>query len=116
MTPMLQRIFGSEGGGEALDVLMKYLYVAYSYCSKFHGEASLNLQRIVTASLYLSTLSTGLWLTFMLVTATKEWQHQAPQLARHPHVVQRLHHKVLAPGSRRWEDDLVRRMRVVDRL
>ncbi|PVH71868.1 Arp2/3 complex 16 kDa subunit ARPC5 [Cadophora sp. DSE1049] len=25
MTPMLQRIFGSEGGGEALDVLMKYL-------------------------------------------------------------------------------------------
>ena len=27
MTPMLQRIFGSEGGGELLDVLMKYLYV-----------------------------------------------------------------------------------------
>ena len=27
MTPMLQRIFGSEGGGEVLDVLMKYLYV-----------------------------------------------------------------------------------------
>ncbi|TVY56076.1 Actin-related protein 2/3 complex subunit [Lachnellula suecica] len=26
MTPMLQRIFKSEGGGEALDVLMKYLY------------------------------------------------------------------------------------------
>ncbi|CZT45973.1 related to subunit of the Arp2/3 complex ARC15 [Rhynchosporium secalis] len=26
MTPMLLRIFGSEGGGEALDVLMKYLY------------------------------------------------------------------------------------------
>ncbi|KAI9046732.1 hypothetical protein LZ554_009470 [Drepanopeziza brunnea f. sp. 'monogermtubi'] len=26
MTPMLQRIFGSEGGGEVLDVLMKYLY------------------------------------------------------------------------------------------
>ncbi|CZR58233.1 related to subunit of the Arp2/3 complex ARC15 [Phialocephala subalpina] len=26
MTPMLQRIFQSEGGSEALDVLMKYLY------------------------------------------------------------------------------------------
>jgi actin related protein 2/3 complex subunit 5 len=25
MTPMLQRIFGAEGGGEVLDVLMKYL-------------------------------------------------------------------------------------------
>lgn len=28
MTPMLQRIYQSEGGSEALDVLMKYLYVA----------------------------------------------------------------------------------------
>ena len=27
MTPMLQRIFKSEGGAETLDVLMKYLYV-----------------------------------------------------------------------------------------
>lgn len=27
MTPMLQRIFASAGGPEALDVLMKYLYV-----------------------------------------------------------------------------------------
>lgn len=27
MTPMLQRIYGSEGGSELLDVLMKYLYV-----------------------------------------------------------------------------------------
>ncbi|KAK2629918.1 hypothetical protein QTJ16_000738 [Diplocarpon rosae] len=26
MTPMLRRVFESEGGGEALDVLMKYLY------------------------------------------------------------------------------------------
>lgn len=34
MTPMLQRIFQSEGGGEALDVLMKYLYVA-SYSIAF---------------------------------------------------------------------------------
>lgn len=25
MTPMLQRIYGSEGGSELLDVLMKYL-------------------------------------------------------------------------------------------
>lgn len=25
MTPMLQRIYGSEGGNELLDVLMKYL-------------------------------------------------------------------------------------------
>jgi ARP2/3 complex 16 kDa subunit (p16-Arc) len=27
MTPMLQRIFQTEGGGEILDVLMKYLFV-----------------------------------------------------------------------------------------
>lgn len=27
MSPMLQRIFKTEGGGEALDVLMKYLFV-----------------------------------------------------------------------------------------
>jgi hypothetical protein len=27
MSPMLQRIFGSEGGGEVCDVLMKYLCV-----------------------------------------------------------------------------------------
>lgn len=27
MTPMLQRIYGSEGGSELLDVLVKYLYV-----------------------------------------------------------------------------------------
>ncbi|ORY56926.1 Arp2/3 complex subunit [Pseudomassariella vexata] len=30
MTPMLQRIYGSEGGGELLDVLMKYLYKGMS--------------------------------------------------------------------------------------
>ena len=28
MSPMLNRIYGSEGGIELLDVLMKYLYVA----------------------------------------------------------------------------------------
>lgn len=27
MTPMLQRIYQSDGGSELLDVLMKYLYV-----------------------------------------------------------------------------------------
>lgn len=27
MTPMLQRIYATEGGSELLDVLMKYLYV-----------------------------------------------------------------------------------------
>jgi actin related protein 2/3 complex subunit 5 len=31
MTPMLQRIFGAPGGGELLDVLMKYLYVLPSF-------------------------------------------------------------------------------------
>ncbi|KAI0018229.1 actin-related protein 2/3 complex subunit 5 [Xylariomycetidae sp. FL0641] len=30
MTPMLQRIHGSEGGGELIDVLMKYLYKGMS--------------------------------------------------------------------------------------
>lgn len=28
MTPMLQRIYASEGGSDVLDTLMKYLYVA----------------------------------------------------------------------------------------
>lgn len=27
MTPLLKRVWGSEGGAEILDVLMKYLYV-----------------------------------------------------------------------------------------
>jgi actin related protein 2/3 complex subunit 5 len=31
MTPMLQRIYGSEGGSDALDVLMKYLFVPISH-------------------------------------------------------------------------------------
>ncbi|KAI1341870.1 actin-related protein 2/3 complex subunit 5 [Xylariaceae sp. FL0016] len=30
MTPMLQRIYGSEGGSELIDVLMKYLYKGMS--------------------------------------------------------------------------------------
>jgi len=30
MTPMLQRIYGSEGGSDCLDVLMKYLYKGMS--------------------------------------------------------------------------------------
>lgn len=30
MTPMLQRIYAAEGGSEALDVLMKYLWVTSS--------------------------------------------------------------------------------------
>ncbi|KAK5006744.1 hypothetical protein LTR28_006130 [Elasticomyces elasticus] len=31
MSPMLQRIYQSEGGTEVLDVLMKYLYVIYQH-------------------------------------------------------------------------------------
>lgn len=34
MTPMLQRIYASEGGSELLDVLMKYLYVSSLPLSK----------------------------------------------------------------------------------
>lgn len=33
MSPMLNRIYGSEGGIELLDVLMKYLYVACGFRS-----------------------------------------------------------------------------------
>lgn len=35
MSPMLSRIYGSEGGPETLDVLMKYLYAisVLFYCS-----------------------------------------------------------------------------------
>lgn len=31
MTPMLQRIYASEGGSEVLDTLMKYLYACASH-------------------------------------------------------------------------------------
>jgi len=34
MSPMLSRIYGSEGGTEALDVLMKYLYKGMSHTSQ----------------------------------------------------------------------------------
>ncbi|MCJ1412647.1 hypothetical protein MMC19_006744 [Ptychographa xylographoides] len=34
MSPMLSRIYGSEGGPEALDVLMKYLYKGMSHSSQ----------------------------------------------------------------------------------
>lgn len=37
MTPMLQRIFASEGGSEALDVLMKYLYKGMAASSTSKG-------------------------------------------------------------------------------
>ncbi|KAI1139594.1 Arp2/3 complex 16 kDa subunit ARPC5 [Hypoxylon sp. FL0543] len=38
MTPMLQRIYGSEGGSELLDVLMKYLYKGMSGGSSGGGQ------------------------------------------------------------------------------
>ncbi|KAH6673232.1 actin-related protein 2/3 complex subunit 5 [Halenospora varia] len=34
MTPMLQRIFKTEGGSDALDVLMKYLYIGMAASAK----------------------------------------------------------------------------------
>ncbi|MCJ1479504.1 hypothetical protein MMC13_008190 [Lambiella insularis] len=34
MSPMLERIYGSEGGTETLDVLMKYLYKGMSHSSQ----------------------------------------------------------------------------------
>lgn len=37
MTPMLQRIFSTEGGSEALDVLMKYLYKGMAASSTSKG-------------------------------------------------------------------------------
>ncbi|KAI2625352.1 actin-related protein 2/3 complex subunit 5 [Hypomontagnella submonticulosa] len=39
MTPMLQRIYGSEGGSELLDVLTKYLYKGMSGGSTSSGNA-----------------------------------------------------------------------------
>lgn len=30
MSPLLRNVYGSDGGSEALDVLMKYMYVVYS--------------------------------------------------------------------------------------
>lgn len=45
MTPMLQRIYGSDGGSELLDVLMKYLWVDlsspfWSYPTVLHDGCS----------------------------------------------------------------------------
>ncbi|KAL8692386.1 MAG: hypothetical protein Q9218_002576 [Villophora microphyllina] len=41
MSPLLNRIYGSEGGVEALDVLMKYLYKSMAHSSR-PSSASLN--------------------------------------------------------------------------
>jgi len=38
MTPILQRVYGSEGGGEVLDVLMKYLYKGMGSPSSGRGK------------------------------------------------------------------------------
>jgi actin related protein 2/3 complex, subunit 5 len=38
MTPMLQRIYGTPGGSECLDVLMKYLLVPLFLCVLLGGE------------------------------------------------------------------------------
>lgn len=35
---MLQRIFSTEGGSEALDVLMKYLFVPHAYFALSRGH------------------------------------------------------------------------------
>ncbi|KUJ15197.1 Arp2/3 complex subunit [Mollisia scopiformis] len=50
MTPMLQRIFQSEGGSEALDVLMKYLY---------KGMAASSTSKTPTRGSTLTPQSTG---------------------------------------------------------
>lgn len=45
MSPMLSRIYGSEGGPETLDVLMKYLYKGMSHTSQSgSGRSSLTPQ------------------------------------------------------------------------
>ncbi|KAG9239864.1 actin-related protein 2/3 complex subunit 5 [Calycina marina] len=40
MTPMLQRIYGLDGGSDALDVLMKYLYKGMAASSAAPGKSS----------------------------------------------------------------------------
>ncbi|KAK3320759.1 actin-related protein 2/3 complex subunit 5 [Cercophora scortea] len=40
MTPMLQRIYGTPGGSECLDVLMKYLYKGMAATSAADGSSS----------------------------------------------------------------------------
>ncbi|KAK3683933.1 actin-related protein 2/3 complex subunit 5 [Podospora appendiculata] len=40
MTPMLQRIYGTPGGSECLDVLMKYLYKGMAATSAADGNSS----------------------------------------------------------------------------
>jgi len=50
MTPMLQRVYGSDGGSDALDVLMKYLY---------KGMAAPSTARTPTRGSTLTPQSTG---------------------------------------------------------
>ncbi len=39
MTPLLNRIYGSQGGSELLDVLMKYLYGSSATCRRPVSQA-----------------------------------------------------------------------------
>lgn len=38
MSPLLKSVYGTEGGSEALDVLMKYMYVSSTDCQHTKGR------------------------------------------------------------------------------
>lgn len=91
---MLQRIFSTEGGSEALDVLMKYLFVPHTYLVGAE-DISLFLDEPDSNSSY--TIDTKEWLL----------RAQAKVLIE----ARRLHPK--APASHKWAVDQELKMKVV---
>lgn len=117
MTPMLQRIFNSDGGSEALDVLMKYLFVAPYSRSEEHFLLGRPCCCFFPSFLYLSVCAaceTKRNQTDLSVgTDTKAWPPPLLHLAQPQPVVQRS--RINQPGSLRWAEDLELGMRAAVR-
>ncbi|MCJ1384786.1 hypothetical protein MMC17_007904 [Xylographa soralifera] len=59
MSPMLSRIYGSDGGPEALDVLMKYLYKGMSHSSQPTSASSRTISPQATGFSQIHSISRG---------------------------------------------------------
>lgn len=105
MSPMLSKIYGSDGGVEVLDVLMKYLYVAHIIIIPSRRGVSLpilfsflaSLRPSTGARLYDTTISKLLADIDPIVTVTK-----ACPTHRNPHPPQPVHCLHNQPASRRY--------------
>jgi len=59
ITPMLQRIFKTEGGPDTLDILMKYIYKGMASTTSSNGTTPFSPSRASTMSSRLTPQSTG---------------------------------------------------------